>query len=501
MAGRISSIGDSLTGKFYITTPLYYVNDKPHIGHAFATIVADVIARWHRLKGEKVWFLTGTDEHGSKIEKAATEAKMEPKEFADGIVRNFINTWKALDISYDDFIRTTEKRHTDVVVKVIEDIFKKGDIYKGEYEGWYCVPDETFFTDLQLKDGKCPVCGRAVTKVKEDTYFFKLGKYQDALLEYYNKHPDFLGRRYKNEIINRVKNGLNDLSITRTTVRWAVPFPFEKGHYLYVWVDALINYVSALGWPDGGKFREFWPADVHFVGKEINWFHSVIWPAMLLSAGIELPKRVYASGWWTVNGQKMGKSMGNAIDPNVLAKKYTADAFRFFLIREKPLDDDGDFSEKALVERLNNELAADLGNLVSRTLALAEKFDGKIEGKAVLEGNLRLDAIDHAMEKIDPYLALNEIWAFIKSVNKYINDTKPWELQGKKLGEVLYNLLEAVRIIGILVSPFVPESSRKIAKQLGVKEGNLSDCRFGKFSGKPKKGEHIFKKIDYKEGE
>ncbi len=483
--------------KFYITTPIYYVNDKPHIGHAYTTIAADVIARWHRLKGEEVFFLTGTDEHGEKAEQAAKKEGKTPKEFVDGIVDQYIRIWKELNISYDYFIRTSDPSHEKIVKQLVEKIYKNGDIYKGYYEGWYCVPDETFWTDLQLKDGKCPECGRDVKKIKEESYFFKLSKYQDKLLEFYKKNPGFLSPKFRSkEILNRVEDGLKDVSITRTTIKWAVPFPMDEKHTLYVWIDALINYISALGWPDGKRFKEFWPADIHLIGKEINWFHSVIWPALLFSAGIEPPKKVFAHGWWTIDGKKISKSLGNAIDPVALAKKYSLDAFRYALLREMPLGDDGDFSEKTLAVRLNNELAAELGNLLNRAVTIAEKYDGAIEGSPELESSLNVDKIDEAMERINTFDALSEIFLFIKAANKYVNDKEPWKLKGKELGGVLYNLLESLRIISILISPFTPGTSEKINAQLGVKAGALEDCKFGKHAYKVKKGEYLFKKIE-----
>ncbi len=455
-----------------------------------------MLARWHRLKGEDVFFLTGTDEHGEKIETAAKAAGKEPREFCNEIVKTFKSAWEKLDISYDYFIRTSDKSHEEAVGKFIELINKSGDIYKGFYEGWYCVSDESFWTELQLKDGKCPECGRPVKKVKEESYFFKLSKYQDRLLKHYKEHPEFLSPKFRSkEIINRVKDGLKDLSLTRTTIKWGVPFPMDKTHTVYVWADALFNYVSALDWPNGKKFKEFWPADVHLMAKEINWFHAVIWPALLFSAGIEPPKMIFSHGWWTVDGKKMSKSLGNFVDPLLMIQKYGVDPFRYALLREMPFGDDGDFSEKSMVTRLNNELAAELGNLINRSVTLAERFEGKITGKPELEQALNIERLDLLMEKLDLFGALNEIFSFVKATNKYVNDTAPWKLSGEKLGNVLYNMLEASRIISILVRPFMPETSAKIDAQLGVKPGTLADCKFGDFKGKPKKGDVIFKKV------
>lgn len=484
-------------GKFYITTPIYYVNDVPHIGHLYTTVIADILARWHRLKGEDVFFLTGTDEHGEKIEKAAENSGKSPQEFADQVVQRFKEAWKTFNISIDDFIRTTEKRHEKAVIELIKKINSGGDIYKGFYEGWYCIPDESFWTDLQLKNGKCPECGREVQRLKEESYFFRLSKYQKKLLKFYEKNPEFLSPVSRApEIINRVKEGLKDLSITRSKLRWGVPFPLDENHVVYVWFDALTNYLSALDWPNGEKFKKFWPADVHLVGKEINWFHSVIWPAMLISAGIEPPKKVFSHGWWTIEGKKMSKSLGNVVNPVELAKKYPVDVIRYFLVREIAFGEDGDFSEKALIARINGELAADLGNLVYRVLSLVEKFDGKIEGADELGKKLNLKKIDGHMEKLEMHSALMEIWSFIRATNKYVNENEPWKLQGKELGNVLYNLLEAVRIISVLVSPFMPETSERINSQLGIDKQNLKDCKFKKYKGKIKKGEYLFKKIE-----
>lgn len=482
--------------KFYITTPVYYVNDTPHIGHAYTTIAADIIARWHRLNGEKVFFLTGTDEHGEKVEEAAKKSGKEPKEFADEIVKVFIEACKKLNISNDDFIRTSEKRHEKVVAEFIKKLDENGDIYKGEYEGWFCVPCESFWTEIQLKDGKCPECGREVKKVKEEGYFFRLSKYQKKLLKFYEDNPEFLSpAKRATEIINRVKEGLKDLCITRVSLKWGISFPLDKKLSIYVWVDALLNYISALGWP-GNKFDIFWPADVHLIGKEINWFHSVIWPAFLFSAGIEPPKKVFAHGWWTIDRKKMSKSLGNVIDPVYLAKKYSTDSLRYFLVKEISFGDDGDFSEKALIAKINGELAADLGNLVYRTLSLAEKFEGKIEGKAELEEKLDLKKIEKHMEKLELHNALGEVWSFVRATNKYINEKEPWKLKDKELGNVIYNLLEALRIIAILTNPFMPETAKKINEQLGVKVGLLKECKFKKFEGKIKKGEYLFRKVE-----
>lgn len=482
--------------KFYITTPIFYVNDRAHIGHFYTMVIADTLARWHRLKGDDVLFLTGTDEHGEKMVKAAAASGKEPQQFVDELATSFRDTWNELGISYDDFIRTTEQRHIDTVTRFLERMQKNGDLYRGVYEGWYCVPDETFFTELQLKDGKCPQCGREVTRLKEESYFFKLGAYRERLLRFYEENPEFLSPALRSqEILNRVRGGLKDLSISRATVTWGIPLPMDKSFTVYVWVEALINYLSALNWPDTEKMR-MWPADVHIVGKEINWFHSVIWPAMLMSAGVQPPRKVFAHGWWTVDGEKMSKSKGNAIDPIKMVQRYQTDALRYFMLREMPLGDDGDFSEKKLVARINGELVADLGNLASRILTLAERFDGKLEGAVDLEGELELEQINHFMDAGDLFQALEEIWAFIRACNKYINEMRPWELGGEELGRVLYNLAESLRIISILISPFMPQTSGRINEQLGVVAGTLNDCTFRRFDGRIKKGSHLFEKIE-----
>ncbi len=481
--------------KYYITTPIFYVTNKPHIGTAYTVIIADILSRWHRLLGDDVFFLTGTDEHGEKVDEAAKKNNQTPQELVDKISKNFEELWKSLDITNNKFIRTTDKKHVDTVVKFLMEIYKKGDIYKGNYEGWYCVPDETFITELQLVDGKCPFCGRDVKKIIEQSYFFRLSKYQNKLLELYEQNPKFLMPKNKSqEIINRVKSGLNDISISRSTVKWGIELPMEKDHTVYVWFDALINYLSAIDWPNQ-NYKKYWPADLHLVGKEINWFHSVIWPAMLLSVGLDIPKTIFSHGWWTVDGKKMSKSLGNVVDPLEITKKYGNDALRYFFVREVPLGDDADFSEKALISRINGELVNDLGNLVYRTLSLAEKFTGEVKGNKELEEKINIEKIKEYMTDFNTFEAIEEIWSIVRNTNKYINEKEAWKLSGDELGSVLYNLLESLRVISILISPFMPETSEKIRKQLGNKIENLSDCKFNVYSGKIKKEGHLFEKI------
>ncbi|MCW1293937.1 MAG: methionine--tRNA ligase [Candidatus Parvarchaeota archaeon] len=479
-------------GKFYITTPIFYVNDKPHIGHAYTAIIADVIARWRRLSGDEVFFLTGTDEHGEKIQRAAEAKHLKPKEFVDEIVKKYKEAWEKLNISYNKFIRTTDKEHEEAVNKFIERIYRKGDIYRGEYEGWYCVPDETFLADSQLIDGKCPVCGREVKKVKEEAYFFKLSKYRDKLLEFYGKNPDFIMPKFRMvEMENRLKGDVKDLDITRRSISWAIPFEPDKTHSVYVWVDALTNYISALGWPDGDLFKKFWPADVHIIGKEINWFHSVIWPSLLMSAGLELPKKVMVHGWLTVDGQKMSKSLGNVVDPVQIADKYSTDALRYFLIRSVKLGEDSDFSEKELISKINGELVSNLGNLLSRTLSLYRTYFGRIKGEVEIKCDV--EKICSLMDGLMLYEALDEILKFVKDMNKYIAEKEPWKLEAEKLKVVLYNLLEGLRILSILIYPFMPETALEISRQLNVKLGTRADLKFKEVDYAPKRGRHLFK--------
>lgn len=483
--------------KFYITTPIYYVNDVPHIGHAYTTIAADVIARWHRLKGVDVFFLTGTDEHGEKIQQAAEKAGKQPKKFCDEIAKKFKTAWKILDISYDHFIRTTDEYHVKGVVKALQILYKNGYIYKGKYEGLYCVGCEKYLTESELVDGKCPDHLKEPKVLSEDSYFFSLSKFHAILLNKIEKGEMVIKPEVrKNEIVSFLKNNkLEDISISRSRVKWGIKLPWDQNLTSYVWIDAFLNYVTGIGWPNK-TFEKYWPADLHLIGKDILRVHATIWPAELLAIGLKVPKQFFAHGYFTINGQKMSKSLGNVVDPVELSNKYSVDAVRYFLIREFPFGEDGDFSEKSLVNRINGELVADLGNLVYRVLTLAERYKGKIEGKPELDKKFDVDAIDSYMENLELHNAIWSIWEFIRATNKYVNEKQAWKLEGKELGNVLYNLLEACRIISIFLSSFLPETAEKINKQLGVNAGKLKDCKFGKFTCKIKKGVYLFKKVE-----
>ncbi len=483
--------------KFYLTTAIDYVNAPPHLGHLYEKVCADVIARFHRLEGEDVFFLTGTDENAQKNEKAAREAGVPVKEFVDKNSQKFKELCKVFNISNDDFIRTTEERHVAISQLIFKKLFDNGDIYKGYYEGYYCYGCEEFKTERDLVAGKCPEHGKRPELLKEESYFFKLSKYQNRIVKLLETQQFILPIERRNEIVTRVKEeGLKDLSVSRPNISWGVDTPIDKKHKIYVWVDALVNYISALGYPDNKKYKKYWPANVHLIGKGINWFHSVIWPAILLSLDVPLPELVLVHGYITVGGKKLSKSKGNVIDPFELVKKYQVDAIRYFLLREFPFGEDGDFSEKAMVNRINGELVGDLGNLIYRVLSLAEKFKGKIEGKPELEQKLSLAKIKKLMEEYKINEALEKICEFIRTTNKYINENEPWKLQGKELSNVLYNLLEACRVITILISPFLPETAVKINKQLGIKTGKLEDCKFGELKGKIKKGSYLFQKVE-----
>ncbi|MCZ6555480.1 MAG: methionine--tRNA ligase, partial [Candidatus Dadabacteria bacterium] len=451
-----------MSKSFYVTTPIYYVNDVPHIGHAYTTIAADVIARFNRLQGNKVFFLTGTDEHGQKIERTAESNGEKPIELADRVVKRFQNLSDALNITNDDFIRTTEKRHKSAVEEIFRRIEESGDIYLSEYEGWYDVRNEAFITETQyegimsLPEEKRPT----IEKVKEESYFFRLSKYQDPLLEYYKEHPEFVQPNYRlNEVSRFVEGGLKDLSVSRTTFTWGIPVPGNSKHVIYVWFDALTNYLTGVGFPsDERMFNENWPADVHLVGKDILRFHAVYWPAFLMSAGLPLPKKVFAHGWWTVEGEKMSKSVGNVVDPYQVVEEFGADVFRYFLLREIPFGQDGDFSKNAIIARVNGELANGLGNLVSRTLGMIEKyFDAvvpepgglKVEDESVRDKALStIELVENEMNEIAFHKALVSLWDFIGDVNKYVDESAPWTLAKEKneerLGTVLWTIVQAI---------------------------------------------------------
>ena len=508
---------------FYITTPIYYPSEKLHIGHSYCTVAADCMARYKRLKGFDVMFLTGSDEHGQKIERIAKEKGVTPKEYVDNIVTSIKDLWKMLDITNDKYIRTTDSYHVEAVQRIFKKLYEQDDIYKSIYEGKYCTPCESFWTETQLVNGKCPDCGRDVELTNEESYFFRLSKYQDRIIKHIEDNPEFLlPVSRQNEMLNNfLRPGLDDLCVSRTTFDWGIPVTFDDKHVVYVWIDALSNYITALGYmsDDDSLYKKYWPCDIHLAGKEIVRFHTIIWPAMLMALGEPLPKKVFGHGWLLLDGGKMSKSKGNVVDPVILVDKYGVDAVRYFLLREMPFGSDGVFSNEALLNRINSDLANDLGNLVSRTVAMIDKYFGGIIPAERQTGDFDDDLknmyrelvpkIEDLIENMHYSVALTEIWKVVSRTNKYVDETAPWilakdESNKQRLAEVMYNLAEGLRIISVLIQPFMPETPGKIWMQLGINgsDGITSNWDSSKTWGlypataKVCKGDIIFPRID-----
>lgn len=504
---------------YYITTPIYYPSDNFHIGHCYTTVIADALARYKRLKGYDVFFLTGSDEHGQKIEERAKKKGCTPKEFVDPIIDNAKDLWKSLDISYNKFIRTTDPEHVECVQKVFKQLYDQGDIYKGTYEGWYCTPCESFWTESQLKDGKCPDCGREVKLTKENAYFLKLSKYQKQLEEYLEGHKDLMQpvTRYNEMYNNFLKPGLKDLCVSRSSVKWGIPVTFDPEQTVYVWVDALTNYISALGYKsdDESLFEKYWPADLHLVGKEIFRFHTIIWPIMLIALGLPLPKKVYGHGWLTMGGDKISKSKGNFKDPRLFIKDYGVDTIRYFLLSEVPFGSDGNFSELLMVERRNSDLCNVLGNLVNRTISMANKYFGgkvskisnitELDNEVINYLNSMDKDVDEKLESLNAPAALTDIFSRLNRLNKYIDETEPWKLAKLEdkscLNDVLYVILDGIRLCAIELEAFIPATSKKIYEQINVNDASFENNTIGYVESYQvtEKPEILFARIDEKE--